>query len=59
VEPYDPLFLPLSKLETKLRNRQFLHNMGKVLKLSWLKDKTPDVSELTLLPSCVFIRLLR
>ncbi|KAK7141651.1 hypothetical protein R3I93_015714 [Phoxinus phoxinus] len=41
-EPYDPLFLPLSKLDTKLRNRQFLRTMGEVLKLAWLTDKTPE-----------------
>ncbi|KAK2890712.1 hypothetical protein Q8A67_013355 [Cirrhinus molitorella] len=39
-EPYDPLFLPLTKLGTKTRDRQFLHIVGDVLSLSWLKYKT-------------------
>ncbi|XDV36920.1 hypothetical protein PO909_006631, partial [Leuciscus waleckii] len=41
-EPYDPLFLPLSILKIKRRNRQFLRTFGEVLNLPWLKNKTPE-----------------
>ncbi len=43
-EPYDPLFLPLTKLGAKTRDRQFLRIVGEVLSLGWLKYKTFEVS---------------
>ncbi|XP_050982961.1 L-asparaginase [Labeo rohita] len=41
-EQYDPLFLPLTKLGAKTRDRKFLHIVGEVLSLSWLKYKTSE-----------------
>ncbi len=43
-EPYDPLFLPLTKLGAKTRDRRFLCVVGEVLSLGWLKYKTFEVS---------------
>ncbi len=43
-EPYDPLFLPLTKLGAKTRDRRFLCVVGEVLTLGWLKYKTFEVS---------------
>lgn len=43
-EPYDPLFIPLSELGSKRRDRRFLRIVGKVLRLDWLEHKTLEVS---------------
>uniref|UniRef100_A0A672JVB0 L-asparaginase-like n=1 Tax=Sinocyclocheilus grahami TaxID=75366 RepID=A0A672JVB0_SINGR len=43
-EPYDPLFLPLTKLGSKTRGQPFLCIVGQVLSLGWLKYKTFEVS---------------
>lgn len=43
-EPYDPLFLPLTKLGAMTRDRRFLCIVGEVLSLGWLKYKTFEVS---------------
>ncbi|XP_016131891.1 L-asparaginase isoform X1 [Sinocyclocheilus grahami] len=53
-EPYDPLFLPLTKLGSKTRGQPFLCIVGQVLSLGWLKYKTfEDVNAIValLLPS--------
>ncbi|XP_048031628.1 L-asparaginase [Megalobrama amblycephala] len=47
-EHYDPLFLPLSELRSKRRDRQFLRIVGKVLRLSWLKHKTLEERQSTI-----------
>ncbi|KTG06268.1 hypothetical protein cypCar_00037845 [Cyprinus carpio] len=41
-EPYDPLFLPLTKLGVKTRDRRFLCIVGEALSLGWLQYKTFD-----------------